>query len=131
MSAEVVGRAGFEAEAANIAAALEVRPRAVASAAAQRIATGVRARVRAALRTRLRAAVRVVEEPGARQFVVGFDDDALFNSGLFPMVPVWHEFGTQYKTANPAVGDAFAEERPRYLAEMRQAVTDILEGAKS
>lgn len=131
MSAEVVGRDQFLRDAERIAADVEKGSRAVANATAERVATGVRSRVRTALRARLRAAVKVIEEAGARQFHVGFDDVALFSAGLFPMVPVWHEFGTNKMTANPAVGDALAAERQRYVNEMEQAIGSVLEKASS
>lgn len=129
MSATLLGLSEFNGKAARVAVDVEARARGVAEGTSNRVATGIRARVRHKLQARLRSAVRVVEEPGATQFVVGFDDAALDASGLFPMVVVWHEFGTKYKSANPAVGDSLSAERGRYLNEMRQAVTPVLEGA--
>lgn len=124
MSAEIVGREQFDRDAATVADAIENGTRAVANATAERVATGVRARVRTAARARLRTALKVVEDEAARQFLVGFDDATLFASGLFPMVPVWHEFGTNKKPANPAMADAIAAERQSYINDMRQVVTD-------
>lgn len=129
MSAELQGLGEFQSKAAAAAADVEKRARGVAQATSTRVAAGIRSRVRRALQGRLSAAVAVAEEAGAKQFVVGFDDGKLLSAGLFPMVPVWHEFGTKFKESNPAVGDALAAERQRYLNEMREAVTQSLQEA--
>lgn len=131
MSAELIGREAFERTAAAVAASVEARARDVAQETTLRVAAGIRSRVRSKVRHRLAAAVKTGVDPAQRQFVVGFDDAALIASGLFPMVPVWHEFGTDKMTANPAVGDALAAERQRYLQEMEQAVGGVLEEASS
>jgi hypothetical protein len=127
VSAELQGLDAFNRKADAIAAGVEARAREVAAATADRVGGGVRARVRHAARARLQAAVRVIEQAASKQFVVGFDDAALFASGLFPMVAVWHEFGTRFKSPNPAVGDALGAERARYISEMREAVTSELQ----
>lgn len=129
MSAELIGLDAFNRTATKVAADVESRAREVAQGTTTRVAAGVRARARTNLQARLRAAVTVDVEPSAKQFVIGFDDASLLASDLFPMVAVWHEFGTRYKSPNPAIGDALAVERGRYLNEMRSAVTPVLEGA--
>lgn len=131
MSAEVVGREQFESTAAQVAEDVSARARAVANATADRVVLGVRSRVRAAVQARLRAAVTKVEDAAGQRFLVGFDDAALFASGLFPMVPVWHEFGTKFKSPNPAVRDASQSERPSYVSEMEDAIGGVLEKASS
>lgn len=131
MSAELVGLSEFDRKAAEVAAAVESRAREVAQATTNRVAARIRERVRSAVQKRLVAAVTTSVDTAAKQFLVGFDDARLFASGLFPMVPVWHEYGTNKMTANPAVGDALAAERERYLQEMGQAVGADLSKASS
>lgn len=131
MSAELQGLDAFNRDAANVARDVSARARAVASEAADRVELGIKTRVRAALRARLRAAVKKEEDKPGQRFLVGFDDAALLAAGLFPMVPVWHEFGTRFKTANPAVRDAVEAERSRFVNELEDAVGGVLEKASS
>lgn len=121
------GLDAFRREADRVAADVRVAGWAAAERSAQRVADAVRARVRVAAKARLRAAVRVVSDEAGRQFLVGFDGDSLRASGLNPMVPVWHEFGTENMTANPALGAAMAADRPKYLADSEAALQPILE----
>ncbi len=117
----------FQRDADRVGTGVSAAGWGVAERTAQRVADGVRSRVRVAAQARLRAAVRVIPDQAKRQVSVGFDADALQAAGLNPMVPVWHEFGTEKKTANPALGNALAEARPQYLADLETALQPLLE----
>lgn len=116
----------FRQQVAAIANAMEQRARHVAHMTAQRVGAGIRARVRFATGQHLRNNVTVVEDTGGRQFAVGFRDATAGASG-HPMMPVWHEFGTEKMAANPAVGDSVAAERSAYETQMRAALSDALQ----
>lgn len=125
----LVGLQAWNAAPDQIARAIESGTHDVAQASTGRIADGIRARVHVHLQGRLRSAVHVVEESGAKQFDVGFDDQALIASGLPAMTPIWHEFGTVHMQANPAVGDSYAAEKPRYEHDMEAVITRVLDEA--
>jgi hypothetical protein len=122
MSAQLIGLDTFKRQAAATAAAIRARARTAAQQTAARVAARVRSHVRVAS-GQLRDAVTVEEHAAEQTFAVGFKDVA----GRNPMVPVWHEFGTKDMAANPALGDALAAERGRYLAEMRAAIDSALQ----
>lgn len=122
MSASLEGLPQFNQRAAAVASGIENGCRHVAQTTAQRVFAGIRARVRFDTGKHLRDNVQMVEDSAGKQFIVGFRDATQGASG-HPMVPVWHEFGTEKLAANPAVGDSVAAERKAYEAQMKAVVT--------
>lgn len=127
MSAQVLGIDELNRRSERAAVEVERRTRAVAQRSAGRVADGIRARVRYKTGVNLRNNVVVQEDASTRQFLAGFRDVTADDAtGRNPMIPVWHEFGTRHLTANPAVGNSYEAERPRYESEMRSAIEGAL-----
>lgn len=107
--------------ATRVASRLEAELRALAQRTATRVQVGAQARMR--FRTgQMRQHVRVYEDAEKRQFRIQVDDVA----GRNPMVPVWHEFGTNNMPAQPSMGPALEEVRSDYAREGERVCETVL-----
>jgi HK97 gp10 family phage protein len=50
-----------------------------------------------------------------------------FTAADLPFYPIFQEFGTIYVPANPALSNAYAEEKPRLQAEVSRLVREAIE----
>lgn len=58
-------------------------------------------------------------------FEVGWRE-AEFDAAGLPFYPIYQEFGTVHMSANPALSNAYAEEKPRFQAEVSRLAREAI-----